>query len=180
MLSFNDKYLSDLCNLLKLCHDVCFHLINIQYGIRIIAAALINHVFNVVEIENDKAYVDVTKGRIGNMNMIRYDCFMLSNKYINRFWTLEEIFPCETMKYSYFHKNKTLFKDLNELRKYLNGCSFDKTKGEIRFLYDGKLKDNDYLEKIIEDTFRIRCGRELELKGYIVDKLIGNCVIGKR
>jgi len=139
-----------------------------------------NHALNVVELDNNFAYVDVTKGRIENLNMIRYDCFMLSNKYIKRFWTLEEEFACDTMKYSYFYKNKTLFKDLNELRMYLNGCSFDKTNGEIRFLYDGKIKDNDYLEKIIEDTFRIRCGIELEVKGYIVDRLIGNCILGKR
>ena len=126
------------------------------------------------------AYVDVTKGRIEHLEMVRYDCFMLSNKYISRFWTLEEEFACNTMVHSYFYKNKTIFKNLNELRIYLNGCSFDKTKGQIRFLYDGQVNDNDYLEKIIDDTFRTRCGRELELKGYIVDKLVGNCILGRR
>ena len=139
-----------------------------------------NHVINVVEIDNDMAYVDVTKGRIEHLEMVRYDCFMLSNKYISRFWTLEEEFACNTMVHSYFYKNKTIFKNLNELRIYLNGCSFDKTKGQIRFLYDGQVNDNDYLEKIIDDTFRTRCGRELELKGYIVDKLVGNCILGRR
>ena len=138
-----------------------------------------NHQMNVVEIDGVRAYVDVTKGVIREqMPMVFYDAFMMPASHIEQTFTPDEDFGCTGDRWSYFSQSKCKFKDLYSLRRYLNALTYSSTKGEIRFQYTGTLSD-DEIGKMMSEILSIRCARDYEIAGYIVDRGIGNCYLRK-
>lgn len=138
------------------------------------------HMINVVELNGERAFVDVSRGVTQKaLPMIRYDYYLVSDARIRNYFTTEENFGCETDAYSYFTKNNLIFKDAVSLRKYLSSFSYSRLSGDVRFLYMGKaLKDED-LEKMIEEVVSPRCGTEYKIVGYVAEHGIGNCKMNK-
>lgn len=138
------------------------------------------HMMNVVEIEGQRAFVDVSKGlKDKDMPMVRYDMFLMDDKQTKKYFTCNEEFGCDGTCLNYFAKNKLQFKDGFSLRRYLNSFSYQKTKGEIRFFYSGKSLDDTALGKVIGDICPNRCGTEYDFVGYVVENGVGNCMIKK-
>ena len=77
------------------------------------------------------------------------------------------------------YKEKLTFKNVYDLRKYLDGFSYKSTKGLILFKYKGKVK-KDYLEKVIEENIGRRCGSMYGIDGFVVIDNYGYCKISKR
>ena len=141
-----------------------------------------SHMLNVVELEGDKYYVDVSRALVQeNLPMVRYDCFLVGKDRIATYFVPNKDLGCvDNSRRTYFAKNYLEFKNGMDLRKYLTSFTYEKTNGDIRFFYKGNTFDNDDLEKITEDIISVRCGREYRIVGYSVNDGIGNCKITKR
>lgn len=137
------------------------------------------HSLNVVEINNELYYLDATKGKIEDVNMMRYDFFLVNNERVKDYYLIEEQFDCNYETIDYYKINKIVFNDIVKLRKYLNAASFERTKGNILFKYKGKLR-KEYLERVIKENAGRSCGSLYELVGYVVIDNYGYCKIQKR
>lgn len=139
------------------------------------------HMLNVVETEGRRAFVDITRGfKEKDFPMVRYDAFMVNEERIKTYFEPNESFGCSGKQNEYFTKNGLCFKDGFSLRRYLNSFTFEKTKGQIRFLYEGKNVTDRQIGKMLGDIIPVRCGNEYELIGYLAENGVGNCMIKKR
>ena len=132
-----------------------------------------------VEIDGKFAYVDLTRAKADNFDMIFYDYFLVDNEIIADYFIPDVSLEC-AKELNYFVKNKVQFKTLAPLRNYLFSYIYDSTHGEIRFSYRGKEVDDKYLEKIILNTIGAHLGDEFEFVGRIISKGFANCMIKKK
>lgn len=136
------------------------------------------HTVNVVEINGNNMFVDLTRGfPLIGLPMIRYDFFLVTDDVIKKYCILENDWNCTNKKSSYFKVMKLEFNTLRELRNYLYSLSYKSTNGQIRFYYSGTKVSDEYLTKILGAIINDRCGREYKLIGYFVENGIGNCLI---
>ena len=120
------------------------------------------HMLNVVELDGDRVFVDVTNGlavEIDEKKIVRYDYFAVSSQTLNKAITVNREFDCNTDDHNYFVKNKTRFVSLNSLIKYLCAYSVSKTNGEVRCHYAGNGADDDKLEKIMDEVLSQHCAK---------------------
>lgn len=138
------------------------------------------HMLNVLEINSERVYVDVSRGLIEKaLPMIRYDYYFVDEERIRKYFTPEEDFGCACKTMNYFFKNNLIFKDAVALRKYLSSFSYSNIKGDLRFFYKGSALDDEGLEKIIDEVVASRCGTEYKIVGYVAEHGIGNCKMNK-
>ena len=104
-----------------------------------------NHMLNVVEINGERTFVDVTNSlKIKNLPVIKYDFFLMSQRIINKTFTIVGEFRCHNETLNYFVKNRLRFTSINDLRSYLSSYTYRTTNGEVRCHYDGsKLNDKE-------------------------------------
>lgn len=136
------------------------------------------HMFNVVEVDGYRAFVDLTRGvPVPGLSMIRYDYFLVSRNAVESYCSLEGNWEweCEHEHVSYFARMRVRFNGLRALRSYLYGVSYRATDGEIRFQYVGNQVGDDYLERMLGNIVHDRCGTEYRIEGYLVENGIGNC-----
>lgn len=109
-----------------------------------------NHMLNVVEIDGERAFVDITNSlKIENLPVIKYDFFLMSQRIINKTFTIVGEFGCSNESLNYFVKNNLRFTSINDLRRYLSSYTYRSTNGEVRCHYDG----NKFGDKELEDLF---------------------------
>jgi len=142
----------------------------------------IPHMMNVLELNGDRVYVDVSKGgKQEALPMIRYDAFLVGENRIRRYFEPNHDLNCLPYSpYCYFSENGLEFKNGTQLRQYLGSFTYAKTNGDVRFLYSGNVFDDDDLEKMIGDIVCARCGSEYRVIGYVAQNGIANCKIAKR
>ena len=115
------------------------------------------HMMNVVEIDGERVYVDVTNGLplcFGERKMIRYDFFAVSHAVISAAFEAEDLFECNGNGNSYFAKSKTLFYRINDLKKYLCAYAIPTGRGEIRCAFRGTGVSDSRLGEICDEIIQ--------------------------
>lgn len=116
------------------------------------------HMLNVVELDGVRAFVDVAGGLpAAELPMIRYDYFAVTARILQKRYSTETVFVCDDESVGYYTRNGLRFKDIYELKRYLNAYTFSSANGEVRVFYDGKdLNDND-LRDLFADIINRHC-----------------------
>lgn len=141
----------------------------------------VNHMMNVVEMDRQFAFCDVTHGvKSDNLPMIRYDYFLVSGKRIGNYFEPDTLFPCNSEQLSYFYRNNLVFKDINSLRKYLNKFTYQSTGGMIRCLFEDMGEAEKDVSKLIYDVIFPRIESEYMITGYDMHNRVLNCLIEKK
>lgn len=109
----------------------------------------VGHMFNVVEIEGKRAFVDVTGGICDKqMRVVRYDLFLASQKTVEQEYRLsDEVEGCDSEELNYYSKNNLIFKDTRSLRRYLTSYRCSGEYSPINFRYVG----SDMTDKQLQD-----------------------------
>lgn len=109
------------------------------------ADSLNNHMLNVVEIDGERAFIDLTNSlMVENLQVIKYDFFLVTQRIINKAFTVVGEFGCNNELINYFVRNNLRFNSVNDLRSYLSSYTYKSTKGEVRCHYDGsQLNDKE-------------------------------------
>lgn len=131
----------------------------------------IEHMLNVVELDRiHRGYVDVTYGLIDeNIPLVKYNCFVESERVAETLYTLETKFECYEETNSYLSKKSLIFFSAFELRSYLEGYSYESTNGEIRFRYEGKYLEDSDIESLLQSTIKKHCTRNKHMPYTFVD-----------
>lgn len=117
-----------------------------------------NHMLNVVEINGERAFVDITNClKIKNLPIIKYDFFLMTQRIINKTFTIAGEFQCTNETLNYFVKNKLRFTSINDLRAYLSSYTYKSTNGEVRCHYDGSKLDDKELEDLFFYIINSHC-----------------------
>lgn len=116
------------------------------------------HMLNVVELDGVSAYIDVVNGLpVEGLPMIRYDSFAVTTRIIQKNYDLETVFGCDDESVSYFSRNGLRFKNIYDLKRYLNAYTFTSTDGEVRAFYDGKDLSDRELRDLFADIINSHC-----------------------
>lgn len=143
----------------------------------------VDHLFNVVEIDGQRAYVDITSSLVDkNFPLIRYDFFLIPQFILDKSFLLTRDhfnidFNCDKWGIDYFSKNKLWFESINDLRKYLAQYIYSKTKGEVRCYYNGSNFNDEKLEDLLSYILSEHCAMGYYLKGYVVKNGFCNAII---
>lgn len=138
------------------------------------------HMINIVKCDNQVGFVDVSEGLVyDELKMIRYHSFLMTKEVALKYFTFEEDFSADSHIRNYFVRNKLLFKNLKDLRRYLENYIFISTNGEIRFFYDSKAVSDEYLQKVLGKAIEDHLGHLYTIKDYYVANGFGNCLIEK-
>lgn len=125
----------------------------------------VNHIMNVVEIDGEKYYVDVTLGlKDETLNVINYAFFLMPQAIADKIYNFSIKFDCHSFKNNYFIVNKNFFSTVVDLRRYLQGYKYFSTQGVVRFYYNGTENDCK-IRKLLTDIIQLHCrdGLDLEL-----------------
>lgn len=150
-----------------------------HYADRLNSSETYPHAINVVEVQNEFYYLDASKGKLEDVNMIRYDFFMVNQERVENYYQITEQFDCNFDSIDYYKENDLIFDNVIKLRRFLESASYQRTNGLILFKYKGKVKKS-YLEKVIKENVSRACGMLYELVGYVVIDNYGYCKIVKR
>lgn len=131
----------------------------------------IEHMLNVVELDRThRGYVDVTYGLIDkNIPIVKYNCFVESNRVAENLYNLETNFKCDEDENSYLHKHALVFFTAFDLRAYLEGYSYESSNGEIRFRYEGKQLKDAEIREIFQNSIKKHCIRNMRMPYTFVD-----------
>lgn len=123
------------------------------------------HMWNVVEIGGERYNLDITSDLpLDNFKFVRYNCCLVPDKIYARTFTADTALDCNGMKDCYFVKNHAYFKDFQGVLNFLEQVNFQKQRGTICFLYEGKLSE-DYVNSYVSNILGAR------LRGYDVQVL---------
>ena len=111
-----------------------------------------DHMINVVEINGVRAFIDLTNClKSTGTPVIRYDYFLVSQRIINKSFTVPENFGCEDETLNYFVRNNLRFTTMGELRQYLTSYSVKRNGGEVRCFYDAEDVDDEKLRDVFQE-----------------------------
>lgn len=119
----------------------------------------IAHMLNIVEIDGEKAYVDVTNSLIHkDVPVLRYDYFLVPSRIIDKRFEIKSVVgPCEDENINYYARNGLIFKTLFSLRKYLVSYIATHNNYEVRLRYDGANMEDSELEKLCLEILNMQC-----------------------
>ncbi len=121
-----------------------------------------DHLLNVIEIDGGYAFVDLTNGlKTKDIPITVYDFFAVNYAVLGKSFRLLPrdlaTFDCSGADNVYFERNKLVFRNIGELRRYLAGYAFKHTNGEVRAYYSGGKVSDDDLRVIAEDILYAHC-----------------------
>ncbi len=133
----------------------------------------IEHMLNVVEIDGERSYVDVTAGlksQFKHLDMVLYKYFLMPSRVYNKENTVVTEFECNCEENSFFSKNGLWFKSFTLLREYLCAYRFSSTNGEIQVFYDGDMLNDKELKKAFSEILSHHLPENYRIAGISVDK----------
>lgn len=122
----------------------------------------IAHAWNIVKLNKGLAHVDVTwdLGMSESCKNMRYDYFMIPDKWINKDHDFVSICKCSLVEYSYFNCNKSLLSSVKKLNEYLDAECKRKNKkiyfkivGEKGFPEDIIIRVQKLVERKLSQTY---------------------------
>ena len=139
-----------------------------------------DHMLNVVEINGERAIVDLTNGLIEkNLPVVKYNYFLCSARVIKREYLVDAQWDCcNNENLSYFARKSLRFTTKESLRQYLTTFTSYETNSEIRIFYDGKKWSDKKLDDFCSSIISDHCaeGRQIEYKavrkGFYTTKII--------
>jgi len=116
------------------------------------------HMLNAVEIDGQRAFVDVTNGLAvmhGEHPMVRYEYFAVSHSTISKRFTVEGDFGCDSDELSYYVRNNLVFYRTNDFIKFLAAYTSPKNAGEIRCLVHSGAVDDCRLRRMADEIIEL-------------------------
>ncbi|MGN0813410.1 MAG: hypothetical protein ACI4MQ_07880 [Candidatus Coproplasma sp.] len=123
-----------------------------------------NHMLNVVEIDGERAFVDLTNClKRDNLPVVIYDYFLVTQRIISKAFTVEGDFGCNNERLNYYVNNNLHFTSVNDLRLYLSAYAMRLT-GAVRCFYDGNKLDDDKLRDLFFEIINYHCRDGYEMQ----------------
>ncbi|MBO5334974.1 MAG: hypothetical protein J6A87_03255, partial [Clostridia bacterium] len=114
-----------------------------------------NHMLNVVEVDGERLFVDVTNClKSTALPFVRYDYFLMPTRVMEKSFSFFTAFECLDESKSYFARNGLWFKTKKEMENYLTSYLTHRKGQHLNFRYDGDLLD----DRQLEDFFVEVCG----------------------
>lgn len=136
------------------------------------------HMFNVVELDGVRAYVDCTAGlKTDGWDMVRYDYFAVPERLMTKHYELDHSFEATAEGLDYFSRNGRRFTDVYALRTYLSAYSIPSSGREVRVFYDGSKLSDGELRTMFSEIINNGCDKFNSMRGCVVSDGFCNGVI---
>ena len=143
-----------------------------------------DHLLNVIEIDGQSMFVDLTNGlATDDLPMVKYDFFCVNYNVLKKA-SLLRTSDLTALGYGgtdnlYFEKNKLVFSQIGALCRYAANFISKFHNGELRMYYVGKSKSDDELGSIVEDVLMAHCPAH-QAPHIVCQNGFINCVIVDR
>lgn len=110
------------------------------------------HLLNVVEIDGQRSFVDLTNGLMSDdFPVIRYEFFLMPARIYSRSFDVTGEFECTAEHLHYYARNGLRFTDLGAMRRYLCAYTTTTSDGAARCFYDGEPMSDEKLKDFFDE-----------------------------